>query len=140
MVDMFKGCLKFNGDISVWDVENVTNMFRIFNGCVDFKRDVSPWVMTSIQNNESAPTFTNAYITEVKPNFSTGNPNAWNFRAPVNRNVLNVILPEINSRKLYYIDRYLRLRLATDKDGVKSKFSQSVITRSYKTPIIKYYL
>ena len=143
MVNMFNDCTNFNGDISNWNVSNVTNMSGIFNGCTLFKRDVSNWIMTSIQNNASVPSFTNEYITEVNPTFSTGNPAAWNFTAApegVNADVLNFILPEINSRKRYYIDRNLRLRLATDKDSIKSRFSQSVITRSYNTSIIKSYL
>ena len=62
MFSMFEGCTNFNGDISEWDVSNVTNMSGIFTGCIHFRRDVSNWVMTSIQNNASAPSFTNAYI------------------------------------------------------------------------------
>ncbi len=144
MQNMFSGCLKFNGNIATWDVQNVTNMSGIFTGCVDFKRDVSTWSMTSIINNASAPSFTNAYINAVDPKFSTDNPDAWNFAPDVNANVLNVILPNINSRKLYYIDDDLRLRLATDGGPIpissRSKFSQSVIMPSYKTVIMKSYL
>ena len=136
MQNMFSGCLKFNGNISTWDVQNVTNMSGIFTGCTLFKRDVSNWRMTSIQNNASAPSFTNAYINAVKPKFSTGNPAAWNFTAPqVNADVLNFILPNINSRKLYYIDNDLRLRLRQRR---RSRFAQSVITRSYNSVIKQY--
>ena len=138
MPSMFLGCIHFNGNLSGWNVQHVTDMSNMFADCNNFMRDVSPWIMTSIQDNESAPTFTNEYITTVNPKFSTGNPAAWNFTPPVNRNVLTVIVPE--NTNLYYIDRNLRLRLATDKDGVKSRFSQSVITRSYNSVIIKSYI
>ena len=144
MADMFNGCTHFNGDISEWDVQRVTNMAGIFTGCIDFRRDVSTWIMTGIQNNESVPSFTNEYIAEVNPAFSTGDPDAWNFSDNLeflNRNVINFILP-VNSRKLYYIDGDLRLRRATDgrTKRSRSRFSQSVIMPSYKTVIMKSYI
>ena len=140
MNNMFEGCTHFNGDISDWNVQTVKNMSGIFTGCVNFRRNLSNWRMTSIQNNESAPTFTNAYIAEVNPAFSTGNTDAWKFTAPVNADVLNVIVPE--NINLYYIDLNLRLRRATDDGRIskKSRFSQSVIMPSYKTVIMKSYI
>ena len=38
---MFSGCKNFNGDISGWNVSNVTNMCGMFSGCKNFK---SPYV------------------------------------------------------------------------------------------------
>ena len=32
MEDMFTGAINFDGDISNWDVSNVTNMKLMFNG------------------------------------------------------------------------------------------------------------
>ena len=33
----------FNGDISSWDVSNVTNMIAMFFDCKDFNCDISNW-------------------------------------------------------------------------------------------------
>ena len=33
----------FNGDISKWDVSNVTNMYSMFYGCKTFNKDISNW-------------------------------------------------------------------------------------------------
>ena len=39
----------FNGDISKWDVSNVTNMLSMFNGCKSFNKDISNWNVSKIK-------------------------------------------------------------------------------------------
>ncbi len=46
----FRNCNAFNGDISNWDVSNVTNFsFSIFN-CTVFNQPVGNWTTTSLEN------------------------------------------------------------------------------------------
>ena len=40
---MFCYCQNFKGDVSGWDVRNVTNMYCMFNGCENFEGNVSGW-------------------------------------------------------------------------------------------------
>lgn len=47
---MFKFCYKFNGDISNWDVSNVTNMNSMFYACHVFNQDISSWEVSKVQN------------------------------------------------------------------------------------------
>ena len=50
MNSMFYGCKSFNQDISKWDVSNVTNMNRMFNGCKYFNQDISGWNVSNVKN------------------------------------------------------------------------------------------
>ena len=43
MASMFFGAIKFNSDISNWDVSNVTNMGWMFNRAESFNIDISHW-------------------------------------------------------------------------------------------------
>ena len=43
MASMFFGAVKFNSDISNWDVSNVTNMGGMFNRAESFNIDISHW-------------------------------------------------------------------------------------------------
>ena len=43
MASMFFGAIKFNSDISNWDVSNVTNMGSMFNRAESFNADISHW-------------------------------------------------------------------------------------------------
>jgi surface protein len=43
----------FNGDISKWDVSNVTNMKGMFEGCKLFNRPLNDWDVSSVENMES---------------------------------------------------------------------------------------
>ena len=39
----------FNGDISKWDVSNITNMNRMFWGCNKFNQDISGWDVSNVK-------------------------------------------------------------------------------------------
>ena len=43
MTSMFEGCKNFNCNLSKWDVHNVTNMERMFYNCKTFNSDLSKW-------------------------------------------------------------------------------------------------
>ena len=40
----------FNGDISKWNVSNVTNMSRMFSYCSLFNQDISSWDVSNVNN------------------------------------------------------------------------------------------
>ena len=44
------GLEAFNGDISKWDVSNVTNMSGMFNGADRFNQDISKWNVAKVTN------------------------------------------------------------------------------------------
>ena len=48
MNEMFYRCKAFNQDISKWDVSNVTNMERMFYGCKSFNQDISTWDVSNV--------------------------------------------------------------------------------------------
>ena len=48
MKDMFFYCKNFNKDISSWDVSNVTDMNGIFYGCESFNQDISVWDVSNV--------------------------------------------------------------------------------------------
>jgi surface protein len=41
------------GDISTWDVQNVTNMNKLFEDFHDFNEDISNWNVSNVTNMES---------------------------------------------------------------------------------------
>ena len=43
----------FNGDISKWDVYNVTNMASMFLNCKSFNKDISKWDVSKVTNMNS---------------------------------------------------------------------------------------
>ena len=45
---MFRGASSFNGDISDWDVSNVTNTEEMFNYATSFNRDISGWNVSNV--------------------------------------------------------------------------------------------
>ena len=47
MSDLFEGT-NFNGDISGWDVSNVTNMYAMFYRCEAFNQDISSWDVSNV--------------------------------------------------------------------------------------------
>ena len=48
MYGMFYSCKKFNQDISNWDVSNVSDMAFMFNGCESFNQDISDWDVSNV--------------------------------------------------------------------------------------------
>ena len=50
MSDMFFGCEKFNCDISDWNVSNVKNMHNMFFGCNNFNQNLNKWDVSNIIN------------------------------------------------------------------------------------------
>ena len=59
---------KFNGDISKWDVSNVTNMGSMFFDS-EFNGDISKWDVSKVTNNVHI--FVNCPIKEkYKPKFN----------------------------------------------------------------------
>jgi surface protein len=147
MDNMFRGCTVFNGYIGDWDVREVINMTDIFRGCTSFRQDVSKWNLSSITSNDFAPAFTDAYLSQVKPKFSSQFPTGWKFNPPVTADVLNVIIP-VASRPFYYIDDNLRLMRIyeppaptedeTKGNFISSKLSASVISTSSNSAIMDY--
>jgi surface protein len=136
MNSMFRNT-NFNGNISNWDVRNVTNMSNIFTDCTSFRRDISKWVTTAITANVRAPTFTTEYIDEVNPKFSSKYPESWKFTASdevnsvVNKDIIDTILPA-NRKDRYYMDDDLRLRTLFEQDEAPSA---SAITGSGNSSI-----
>ena len=49
MSELFRN-LDFNGDISNWDVSNVTNMRAMFARCVNFNQDISGWDVSKVKD------------------------------------------------------------------------------------------
>ena len=50
MKELFKDKKTFNGDISTWDVSNVTTMEGMFEGAEKFNQDVSKWDTNKVVN------------------------------------------------------------------------------------------
>ena len=68
MKAMFYNCLEFNQDISVWDVSNVTNMRSMFLNCKAFNQDISKWNVSKVK--EDYFMFSNCGIQDkYKPKF-----------------------------------------------------------------------
>lgn len=66
--DMFKGSVRFDQDISDWDVSGVVSMNSMFEGCGRFNQDLSSWCVTN--------------ITQKPTNFDLG-ATAWTLPKPV---------------------------------------------------------
>ena len=45
---MFDGATAFNGDVSKWQVGNVTNMSHMFSGATIFNGDLSKWDVSQV--------------------------------------------------------------------------------------------
>ena len=68
MRSMFYECKKFNSDISSWDVSNVKWMQSMFYNCAKFNKDISNWDVSNVKGMVGI--FTNCPIEEkYKPKF-----------------------------------------------------------------------
>ncbi|MDZ7716290.1 MAG: BspA family leucine-rich repeat surface protein [Balneolaceae bacterium] len=47
---MFNEALAFNGDLSNWNVSNVTSMRRMFQGAESFNAEISSWDVSSVKD------------------------------------------------------------------------------------------
>ena len=67
MSNMFYRCESFNQDISNWDVSKVISMWGMFCGCKDFNQDISSWDVSNVTDMQDM--FYNCPIKEkYKPN------------------------------------------------------------------------
>lgn len=46
----FRNCFAFNGDISTWDVSSVTTMYQMFFNAGAFNGDISNWDVSNVEN------------------------------------------------------------------------------------------
>jgi surface protein len=53
MFAMFFGCSSFNGDISTWNVSNVTNMSSMFENATNFNQPLNSWIVSTVTNMPS---------------------------------------------------------------------------------------
>ena len=51
MGHMFEDAIKFNADVSAWDVSKAANMGYLFSGCRQFNIDISAWKISSALQN-----------------------------------------------------------------------------------------
>ena len=47
---MFKGCKRFNQDISKWDTSRAIDMQEMFNGCTNFNQPLNDWDVSSVED------------------------------------------------------------------------------------------
>ena len=70
MQGMFYRCEAFNQDISSWDVSNVTDMQSMFYECKSFNQDISSWDVSNVNGNRRFFMFSNCPIeNKYKPKF-----------------------------------------------------------------------
>jgi surface protein len=65
---MFRQAHDFNQDISGWNTENVTNMYRTFYISKSFNQNLSMWCVSNFNK---------------KPNEFDGYANSWNLPRPI---------------------------------------------------------
>ena len=81
MASMFFGAIKFNSDISNWDVSNVTNMGSMFNRAESFNADISHWNTSKVNQmgtmfywaknfNQPIGTWDTSKVTDMNQMFS----------------------------------------------------------------------
>ena len=50
MESLFENATEFNQDLSLWDVHQVTNMYKMFSNARAFDQDLSPWEVSNVLN------------------------------------------------------------------------------------------
>ena len=93
----------FNGDISKWDVSNVTNMQAMFSD-TDFNGDISKWDVSNVTNMHCM--FTDSKFNGNISGWNVGKVRRieWMFKdTPFNRNLENW---NMDISKMSYEDKY----------------------------------
>ena len=67
---MFRDAAAFNGDLSGWDVRNVTHMNAMFSDAAAFNGDLSGWDVRNVTNMSHM--FRNTPALNPKPAWYTG--------------------------------------------------------------------
>ena len=69
MSELFRDMKNFNGNISNWDVSNVTDMGYMFYKCKSFNQDISDWDVSNVK--DMSDMFVNCPIKQkYKPKFN----------------------------------------------------------------------
>ena len=61
--------LDFNGDVSGWNVSNVTNMMNMFYDCESFNKDISGWDVSKVNDKKLAFKKCTSMNNKYKPHF-----------------------------------------------------------------------
>ncbi|MEO1257026.1 MAG: BspA family leucine-rich repeat surface protein, partial [Bacteroidota bacterium] len=65
MFSMFNGARSFNGDLSGWDVSNVSNMDQMFRGATAFNSDISNWDVSNLESAKEMFRETRAFNADI---------------------------------------------------------------------------
>ena len=83
----------FNGDVSRWDVRNVTNMMSMFNGASAFNGDVSRWDVSKVTDMRYMFAWTEAF---------SGGLTKWDMRNVTDRKHMFHHAKACNNARLKY--------------------------------------
>ena len=63
---LFKGS-QVNGDITKWDVSNVTSMYETFYGCTDFNQEIETWNVSKVENMSGLFRGASSFNSDISP-------------------------------------------------------------------------
>ena len=63
---LFKGS-QVNGDITKWDVSNVTSMYETFYGCTDFNQEIETWNVSNVENMSGLFRGASSFNSDISP-------------------------------------------------------------------------